>query len=712
MLLAAFTTQAQKKEADEKYKLYEFAKAIPLYQKHLSSNNTDADAQRKLGESFMNIGDLNNAISAYKTLVALSTSDVQDLYQLTSLLLTARQLEEANRYAQQYAQRAPGDKANVLLESIKQYPSLTAKESAYTILNKTADYNQSVFAAFNRDGIIYVTAENSKDNSRWTGRGAPDMYTTDASFSKLTPFAGEIMTKESDGLPAFTDGGNTMYFTAQDKVGVREGEIVTRKQMIYIAKLQNGKWKITSPFPYNNSAYNSAHATISSDGNFLIYASDKPGGKGGMDLYLCRKQGDAWTEPQNLTMLNTFGTEIMPTINGNELYFSSNGRPGLGAQDLFRADFNSGMLGNAENLGAPINSSYDDVYLSTNDRMQSGYISSNRYAVTDDVLSFTKAGNPAPPPPAPSATCPPLEITVLDKYTSTPLPYVEVFVKNDEGEVVQKGMSDEAGKLVIDELCSGTYSIQGELNGITTTIAKISTSEFASGTIKKELRHNDPRFTLRGVVINSATGKPLEGVRVKNANQTTGKEQEVITGPNGEFFFQLTQNSDFKVSGSKAKWLSTETADVTTKGLDRSKELYVRLSLNMQEPTADAVIRLNKIFYAYDKCDIRPVSAAKLDRLIKLMNDYPDMVIELGSHTDARGSDEYNAKLSQCRADAAVQYLLSKGIARSRLTAKGYGESKLTNECGNGVECTDARHEENRRTEFRIISCATCPRVE
>lgn len=186
--------------------------------------------------------------------------------------------------------------------------------------------------------------------------------------------------------------------------------------------------------------------------------------------------------------------------------------------------------------------------------------------------------------------------------------------------------------------------------------------------------------------------------------------KKMTTGADGKFFFQLEQNSDFEVQGTKKGWLSSEMAEKTTKGLDRSQQLYVNLELKIEQPVIKGTITLKKIHYSYDKCDIRPDAAAELNRLVKLMNDYPDMIIELSSHTDARGSDEYNIRLSQCRAESAVNYLINQGISTSRMKAIGYGETRLVNGCRNGVTCTDIQHEENRRTEFTILSCDSCPK--
>lgn len=112
---------------------------------------------------------------------------------------------------------------------------------------------------------------------------------------------------------------------------------------------------------------------------------------------------------------------------------------------------------------------------------------------------------------------------------------------------------------------------------------------------------------------------------------------------------------------------------------------------------------MENIFYDYDKWDILPESEIELNKLVEIMNDNPSWKVELGSHTDARGSDSYNEKLSQKRSDSAVNYIVNKGISKNRITAKGYGETQLINRCKNGVECSDEEHRQNRRTEFKIL---------
>ena len=381
--------------------------------------------------------------------------------------------------------------------------------------------------------------------------------------------------------------------------------------------------------------------------------------------------------------------------------------PGLGGLDLFIAKKTAQGFDNPVNLKAPFNSSYDDFYLFSDNDLSSGYISSNRFddPQIDHVLYFEKAIKKT----AVVVQRTGLVVKVLDKYTHSPLPYATVTIKDKSGQLFHQGLTDPQGQIALDEIPKGEYIIQGMLNDVSTTIAKISLEDFNTKTIIKEILHNDPRFTLAGIATNTKTKAPLQDVLITCTNNSTGNSKKVTTGPDGKFLFQLEQNSDFEVQGQKKGWLSSEAADKTTKGLDRSQQLYVNMELKIEQPVNMGTITLKKIHYSYNKCDIRPDAAIELNRLIKLLNDYPDMVIELSSHTDSRGSDDYNMTLSQCRADAAVNYLIKQGIQKNRLNAKGYGETKLLNGCKNGVACTDLQHEENRRTEFTILSCSSCP---
>ncbi len=166
-------------------------------------------------------------------------------------------------------------------------------------------------------------------------------------------------------------------------------------------------------------------------------------------------------------------------------------------------------------------------------------------------------------------------------------------------------------------------------------------------------------------------------------------------------FFVLDKETDYTVLGQKEKFYS-DSASVTTKSLTKSDTLSVTLRL---EPLFEIgkTIAIQNIHYDFDKDNIRKDAAKILDELVRTMRDNPTLEIELGSHTDSRGVDIYNLDLSQRRARSVVNYLVSRGISRDRLTAKGYGETQLLNRCSNGVKCSAAEHQANRSTEFKII---------
>ena len=175
-----------------------------------------------------------------------------------------------------------------------------------------------------------------------------------------------------------------------------------------------------------------------------------------------------------------------------------------------------------------------------------------------------------------------------------------------------------------------------------------------------------------------------------------------ISDTEAKFVYQLDQQSTYTVVANQAGKFS-QTEEVTTKGLDRSKTLYVSLKLGINNLDAGTVIVLKNIYYDFDKSNIRTDAARILDNVLNVLIQNPTLNIELSSHTDSRGKDEYNLQLSQRRADAAVNYLVGRGISRSRLQAKGYGETRLLNSCGNGVTCTEAEHQVNRRTEIKVL---------
>lgn len=295
-------------------------------------------------------------------------------------------------------------------------------------------------------------------------------------------------------------------------------------------------------------------------------------------------------------------------------------------------------------------------------------------------------------------------VMVTDQLTGLPLPGANVYIDGPDGKL--NALTDAKGQASFDAVKAADYTVSAELHGVNAIAQPIVKAQFdvAADAIQISLQHNDQRFTLAGRVRNKATGMPEGDVTVTVANTTQNTNTNTPDKPDdGTFSIQLESNSDFTVSGKKGGYISN-IEKVTTNGLTRSTTLYVNLELGIEQALPDKTITLPNIYYDTGSTQIRANASPDLEKLIKFLNDNPDVKIEIASHTDSRGSKAVNLKLSQARAQQVVSYLQKNGIDKNRLVPKGYGASKLVNGCTIGVKCTGAQHEQNRRTEFKVIS--------
>ncbi|MCJ0743053.1 OmpA family protein [Pedobacter montanisoli] len=297
-----------------------------------------------------------------------------------------------------------------------------------------------------------------------------------------------------------------------------------------------------------------------------------------------------------------------------------------------------------------------------------------------------------------------LQVVVKDKQTGLALSGVTVSINgNSLNEKSITDVNGQAQKMV--SIAPGTYQIIGEKNGIKTPLLTLTDEDFktSSSVIFKEIYHDDPRFTLVGETFDCVKGVNLASINTVLTNTSSKNNISQTSDVQGKFIYQLDAQSDFTVvANQQGRYSQTEL--VSTKGLDRSKTLYVTLKLGVCELSNGSKWVLKNILYDFDKSDIRSDAAIILDNVVTIMKQNPSLKIELSSHTDSRGNDKYNLQLSQRRAEAAVNYLVANGIERNRLIAKGYGETKLLNRCANGVNCSEEEHQANRRTEIKVLN--------
>lgn len=296
-----------------------------------------------------------------------------------------------------------------------------------------------------------------------------------------------------------------------------------------------------------------------------------------------------------------------------------------------------------------------------------------------------------------------LTITARDKYTHEILPDTKVSVKNSAGIIVQNGITNSFGVVVFEKMIPDNYQISGSLNEVELEGANVLKHEFNNKkVVQKEILYTDRNFIIKGRVFVCNTTTPIAGINVILENKDQAFKKSTVTDEQGNFVLQLPEAGTFNLYGKKENYFS-QVETVTASNYSREKNLFVKLEICSEVADCGKAIRLKNILFDLDKYFIRESAKPELNKLVRFMQDNPEVKVELSSHTDCRATAEYNQTLSQNRANASVDYVVSQGISRDRITGKGYGESKLLNECADGVPCTEDQHAINRRTEMKVI---------
>ena len=298
-----------------------------------------------------------------------------------------------------------------------------------------------------------------------------------------------------------------------------------------------------------------------------------------------------------------------------------------------------------------------------------------------------------------------LAVTARDKFTKKVLPNTDVVVKNLIGEVIETGTTNNYGVVVFNGIKPDNYTIDGLLHVVALDPSSTTKNEFIKNeTLQKEIIYSDESFILQGNAVVCNTTEGIPGVKVKLLNKAEGVQKNAMTDDKGVYILHVKKNKIYTLSGKKDNYFS-QVEIIDTKDFDRNTTLFIKLEICMEKADCGKALALKNIHYDLDKFFIREDAKPELDRLVEFMKDNPSVRVEVSSHTDSRSSYEYNQTLSQNRANAAVDYLVSQGISRSRLSGVGYGETRLLNRCADGVKCSEAEHQINRRTEMKVI----CP---
>lgn len=600
--------------------------------------------------------------------------------------------------------------------------------------------------AFYQNGIVFVTSHNEDSKKdRNIGEHFFDLYYADLNPNGMPSepwfFSPNLNSKLHEGPVSFGPDYQTIYFTRND---MRNGKEVVGNNgkvslQVYMADKSPTDWINLRPLPFNSPDYNCAHPSITADGNHLYFASNMPGGLGGMDIYRSDKVNGQWGWPVNLgNAINTSGNEVFPYIhNSGALFFASDGHGGFGGLDLYMTN-NPEKSKEISNIGEPFNSPEDDLGFLLDNEGKTGYFASARSdgKGKDDIYYFNMPNSLVPNSEFN------LAVMVSDAVSGNAIAGAAVYVfegtkegymQNSELYDLELAPSGENGELKMtlvrkpdDQL--GEPSSYTDDNG--NVLLKMQTNRNYVLYVKKEgyaslerkyatfnKQENYDRLDIQlqpqnclpmnGLVLNGKTGQGVPSAVIKIETDCGETVEYVYTNLEGHFSYCLPPNCNYTLTSTK-EGFEKGMAAVTTR--DGSKNLSPTIIMNPTNDMANqpvskgSLIVLDKIYYDFDQSYIRKGAARDLDALVVLMKRYPSMKVEMVAHTDSRGTDDYNIALSKRRAKSAYNYVVNRGIDASRIHSFGVGEQYPRNNCKDGIVCNETEYQYNRRTEIRVVN--------
>ncbi len=580
------------------------------------------------------------------------------------------------------------------------------------------DKNTLLYASLKADSIEYYNADDSTEvlpvRKFYVAKGGGTSWTGGEEFE------GPFNTDETNTCNgAFSTDGNRFYFTRTEP-GTHH-KVLSR---LYVSKKVNGEWQepVRLPESINGLNYSATQPTIGvisdTKQEVIYFVSDNPKGKGGLDIWYTtyNERKNKYKKPRNAgTSINTILDEMSPfyDLDTRRLYFSSKGWPGIGGYDIFKSNGETKMWSDPENIGYPLNSSVDDIYYSVSKDRERGFFVSNR----EGGIALK---NP---------TC------CDDIYTFRWTEYIHIAINGFIYEDIEKAdstLTDTVFSVAIVNDTIGGYFTDSLNISVDTTLIELTDNPIIFDTTLIE--PIDTLITLLDtiatdtLVVDSLTelitpkeddleilsGElPKEGeyslisdayISLYLIDIKTQLPQYIRKIPSdsiGDYFYDLEQGNDYKIIVEKDGYFNSHFT-FSTKNITNSDTLFqpVKLKQIPQEPMV-----LENIYYEFDKADLTEAAKATIDTtLFVILSDNPDLIVEISSHTDSKGNDDYNMRLSQKRAESVVNYLIDKEIEKDRLVPKGYGETLpvAPNENQDGSDNPEGR-QANRRTEFKVI---------
>lgn len=695
-------------KANKRYQDFAYAKAIPVYKKALAKDTENLDAWSKFGDCYKANNQTALAEECYAKAAQSPNSKNVNKLNYAEMLMGNGKYNEARIWMNKYSEVEKGDqRAKERAAGLSHIESFFTDKDNFKVQRLNINSSEAEFGpAFYKDGIIFSSSRETKNINKgthdWTGKKFYSLFYSPGKgteFSAPVVFLEGVQNKYNNSSLCFNKAGTEMVLTRNNlekKSRSEEDDAdVVLKLKLFFSTLTNGQWSSVVPFQYNSDDYSCAHPALSADGSKLYFSSDMPGTLGGMDLWVCERSSTGWSAPKNLgSSINSLGNEVFPTVTPDgKLYFSSNGHEGIGGLDLYSTTDSAGAYAEPINLGAPFNSADDDFGLIYDSTMTMGYLSSNRnqQGLNDDIFSIQKFSIK-------------LKGIVADKRTNEVLAATNIRIIEDNQEPNTSRTGDDG--LFISQLRPNkNYMIISERENYQTDTLRLLASDIkASGDSMEVKIGMQNEIGVIGKITNEVVGGPMANANIILIDLDHNDTLRTTTDIEGNYKFPSSKSDTRYRVIAESSLCDSKSIDTSTVAMNGSSSLEINMALFC----LSANMILKNIYYDLDKSNIRPDAAKELDKLVSLLKKYPNINIELGSHTDCRASITYNMGLSKRRAASAVLYLEKAGINRKRLVAVGYGESRPVNKCEcegqRMVACTEEEHQMNRRTEIKITS--------
>ncbi|OXA70491.1 flagellar motor protein MotB [Flavobacterium aquidurense] len=463
---------ASQKKADKDYDQYAYIDAISIYEKVAEKGYKDEKLFQRLGNAYYFNGELTKAVKWYDVLFEINKEQEPEYYYRYAQTLKATgDYAKADKTLEVFNKKIATDKRAILFENNKNYlEQIKANSGRFEIVNISINSTQSDYgSAYYDQKLVFASARDTggvaKKTFKWTNKSFTNLYSAelkeDGTLGKPKRFEKKINSKFNESTPVFAKDGKTMYFTRNNFLDGKRGRDDQKGTLLklYKAEFVNGKWANVTELPFNSNQYSTAHPALSIDGKKLYFASDMPGTLGQSDLFSVTINNDGtFGKPENLgSSINTEGRETFPFISAdNEIYFASDGRPGLGGLDVYVSRINSdGNFTEVENVGAPINGKQDDFAFIINCENRRGFFSSNREGGNgnDDIYEFIETRK---------LLCDQkLKGIVVDQETNTILDNAKVILLDEQFKTIDEVVTGRDGSYTFKVKCNTIYHVRG-----------------------------------------------------------------------------------------------------------------------------------------------------------------------------------------------------------------------------------------------------------